>query len=80
MPDKAAVARIASMIQVNVKKNASSPDDSAEDLARLNLQREAAGQGQNECVPMVAASVETWGGLKMSCSAAGSSLIAVDFG
>lgn len=73
------MARIASMIQVNVKKNVLSPDDIAGSTS-AKLQMEADGQGQNECVAMAAASIETWGGLKMSCSSAGSSVFAVDFG
>ena len=68
------------MIQVNVKKNALSPDDIAGNSTSAKLQIEADGQGRNECVAMAAASIETWGGLKMSCSSAGSSVFAVDFG
>ncbi len=68
------------MIQVNVKKNSVSPDDIADNSASAKLEIEADGEGQNECVAMAAASIETWGGLKMSCSSAGSSICAVDFG
>ncbi len=76
--DKEAVARIASMIQVNVKKSDIASDESA--LHNMSLKTDIDDHHQHECVPMAAASIETWGGLQMQCSQTGCSVQAVDFG
>jgi hypothetical protein len=76
--DKAAVARIASMIQVNVKKSDIASDESA--LDNPSLKTDVDDRHQHECIPMAAASIETWGGLQMQCSDTGCSVRAVDFG
>jgi hypothetical protein len=79
--DKAAVDRMASMIQVNVKKETSTLQDNASDGGRSEDADDCDDQiDDNACVPLVAASIETWGGLVMRSSEAGCSLSAADFG
>jgi len=78
--DKAAVDRIASMIQVNVKKEASTLHDVAHALPPPVDNSASDAHDEPEMFPMAAASIETWGGLVMRCSHAASSLRAVDFG
>ena len=78
--DKAAVDRIASMIQVNVKKEASTLHDGASAMPPPVNNSASAAHDEPDVFPMAAASIETWGGLVMRCSQAGSSLRAVDFG
>jgi hypothetical protein len=77
--DKAAVDRIASMIQVNVKKEASTLHDVAPALSPP-VDKASDAHDEPAIFPMAAASIETWGGLVMRCSQAASSLRAVDFG
>jgi hypothetical protein len=76
--DRAAVARMASIIQVNVKKE--TPAFGDDTLAEPPEGAIADDGGQRESAPLAAASIETWGGLVMRCSEAGSSVHAVDFG
>ncbi len=78
--NKAAVDRIASMIQVNVKKEASTLHDGAPALLPPVDNSASDAHDEPEMFPMAAASIETWGGLVMRCSQAGSSLRAADFG
>ena len=78
--DKAAVDRIASMIQVNVKKEASTLHDGTSAMPPPVDISSSAAHDEPDVFPMAAASIETWGGLVMRCSQAGSSLRAVDFG
>ena len=78
--DKSAVARMASIIQVNVKKETPACADDSSSTARHGTFPESNGNDEKESIPMAAASIETWGGLAMRCSEAGSSVHASDFG
>ncbi len=70
---------MASMIQVNVKKDAISHDDV--DSTSVPIANGGLDFGnEKENIPMIAASIESWGGLRMRCIEAGSSVHAADFG
>ena len=66
------------MIQVNVKKNASISHDDVDNVSSPASKEE--DTNLKDAIPMVAASIESWGGLQMRCSEAGSLVRAADFG